>query len=304
MKAALFFNVAHYALWPCPWIIVALASLIVFPDLESIHQTFSNISEDKLGHDLAYPAMLTFLPSGVLGLVVASLAAVYMSTISMLLNWGSSYIVNDFYKRFVRPEASERELVRAGKIATILMMISTAVVALNLNNAKQVFDFTLLFGAGAGLIFILRWFWWRVNAWSEISAMFISGFVAIYLNSPYSIIENEDWKFPLGIAITTALWLLVTFLTPPDDLETLKRFYIKINPEGRGWNRVVRELLENQRTKAKGSLTSGIKAMISGCVLVYSLLFMIGNLIYQNYLLAWIFLVTALVAGGYWVVRQ
>ena len=178
--ATFFFNILHYALRPWPWILVALASLVVFPDLESIQSAFPNVSDDKLGHDLAYPAMLTFLPSGLLGLVLASLIAAYMSTISTHLNWGSSYIVNDVYKRFVKPEATEKELVNIGRISTVVMMILGAVLALYLTNAKQIFNIIIMFGAGTGLIFILRWFWWRINAWSEISAMFISGIVSIY----------------------------------------------------------------------------------------------------------------------------
>ena len=180
--ATFFFNVMHYALRPWPWIIVALASLVIFPDLASIQNAFPGISEDKLGHDLAYPAMLTMLPSGLLGLVVASLVAAYMSTISTHLNWGSSYIVNDFYKQQINKNASEKQLVNVGRISTITLFLISAIFALLLTNALQLFDVILMFGAGTGLIFILRWFWWRINAWSEISAMFVSGFVSIILN--------------------------------------------------------------------------------------------------------------------------
>ena len=180
--ATFFFNVMHYALRPWPWIIVALASLVIFPDLASIQDAFPDISEDKLGHDLAYPAMLTMLPSGLLGLVVASLGAAYMSTISTHLNWGSSYIVNDFYKQQIKKNASEKELVNIGRISTVSLFVISAIFALLLTNALQLFDVILMFGAGTGLIFILRWFWWRINAWSEISAMFVSGFISIILN--------------------------------------------------------------------------------------------------------------------------
>jgi SSS family solute:Na+ symporter len=157
--ATFFFNVMHYALRPWPWIIVALASLVVFPDLASIQEAFPNISDDKLGQDLAYPAMLTLLPSGLLGIVVASLGAAYMSTISTHLNWGSSYIVNDFYKQQVNKNASEKELVNIGRISTVILFILSAIFALLLTNALQLFDVILMFGAGTGLIFILRWFW-------------------------------------------------------------------------------------------------------------------------------------------------
>ena len=182
LGATLFFNVMHYALRPWPWIIVALASLIVFPDIESISNAFPNIEKDKLGQDLAYPAMLTFLPNGLLGLVLASLVSAYMSTISTHLNWGSSYVVNDFYKQLINQKASEKELVKVGRFSVILLMIVSSIIALLLTNAYQLFDIILMFGAGTGLIFILRWFWWRINAWSEITAMFVSGFISILLN--------------------------------------------------------------------------------------------------------------------------
>lgn len=172
----------HYALRPWPWILVALASLVVFPDLASIQAAFPNVEEGKLGHDLAYPAMLTFLPAGLLGLVLASLIAAFMSTISTHLNWGASYLVNDFYKRFIKPDASEKRLVNVGRITTFIIMLLGAMVALLLTNATQIFDIIIMFGAGTGLIFILRWFWWRINAWSEISAMFFSGIVSILFN--------------------------------------------------------------------------------------------------------------------------
>ncbi|MFK7750168.1 MAG: sodium:solute symporter family protein [Kordia sp.] len=177
--ATFFFNIMHYALRPWPWIIVALASLIVFPNIASIQEAFPNIPANKLGHDLAYSAMLTKLPSGLLGLVLASLIAAYMSTISTHLNWGSSYIVNDFYKQTINKNASEKELVNVGRISTVVLMIFSAIFALFLQNAKQLFDIIIMFGAGTGLIFILRWFWWRINAWSEISAMIASGIISI-----------------------------------------------------------------------------------------------------------------------------
>ena len=241
--ATFFFNVMHYALRPWPWIIVALASLIVFPDLASIQEAFPNVSDDKLGHDLAYPAMLTMLPSGLLGLVVASLVAAYMSTISTHLNWGSSYIVNDFYKQQIKKNASEKELVNIGRISTIILFLLSASFALLLTNALQLFDVILMFGAGTGLIFILRWFWWRINAWSEITAMFVSGFVSIILNfttlGPLLFSESgilpSYYKFPMVVLFTTMVWLLVTLFTKPDSSETLINFCKKTNPGGPGW---------------------------------------------------------------------
>jgi len=202
LGATLFFNVAHYALRPWPWIIVALCSLIVFPDLESLRAAFPNVNPDIVKHDMAYPAMLTYLPHGLLGLVVASLIAAYMSTISTHLNWGSSYIVNDYYKRFIRPDATEKQLVRVGRISTLLLMVATCILATFLENSMQVFNLILQIGAGTGLIFILRWFWWRINAFSEITAMIVSFIVACYFNLIHDKIGTplENWeKLLLGI---------------------------------------------------------------------------------------------------------
>jgi len=180
MSATFFFNAAHYALRPWPWIIVALASIVVFPDLASLRSAFPDTNPDLIKNDFAYPAMLSFLPNGFLGIVVASLIAAFMSTISTHLNWGSSYLVNDFYKRFIKPEAGDKELVLAGRLFTVILMIVTIIFALLLSNALQAFEILLQIGAGTGLIFILRWFWWRINAYSEITAMVASFLVALY----------------------------------------------------------------------------------------------------------------------------
>ena len=291
--ATFFFNVMHYALRPWPWIIVALASLIVFPDLASIQEAFPNVSDDKLGHDLAYPAMLTMLPSGLLGLVVASLVAAYMSTISTHLNWGSSYIVNDFYKQQIKKNASEKELVNIGRISTIVLFLLSAVFALLLTNALQLFDVILMFGAGTGLIFILRWFWWRINAWSEITAMFVSGFVSIILNftsigpslfSDLGIMPTY-YKFPMVVLFTTVVWVAVTLFTNPDSTETLINFCRKTNPGGPGWKKIKNEALrknielKNEPEKA-WSVPLGVVCMLLGSFAVYSILFSTGYFIY------------------------
>ena len=291
--ATFFFNVMHYALRPWPWIIVALASLIVFPDLASIQEAFPNVSDDKLGHDLAYPAMLTMLPSGLLGLVVASLVAAYMSTISTHLNWGSSYIVNDFYKQQIKKNASEKELVNIGRISTIILFLLSASFALLLTNALQLFDVILMFGAGTGLIFILRWFWWRINAWSEITAMFVSGFVSIILNfttlGPLLFSETgilpSYYKFPMVVLFTTVVWVLVTLFTNPDSSETLINFCKKTNPGGPGWKKIKNEALKknivfNDESEKGWSVPLGIICMMLGCFAVYSILFSTGYFIY------------------------
>jgi len=306
--ATFFFNVMHYALRPWPWIIVALASLIIFPDLDSIQAAFPNISEDKLGQDLAYPAMLTLLPSGLLGLVVASLVAAYMSTISTHLNWGSSYIVNDFYKQQIKKDATEKELVNIGRVSTILLFILSSIFALLLTNALQLFDVILMFGAGTGLIFILRWFWWRINAWSEIVAMFVSGFVSIALNfsslGTYlfsdSGLMDSYYKFPSVVLFTTIVWLIVTFLTKPDSEETLINFYKKTNPGGPGWKKIRLNAIKKGidlkgDSDSKWSVPQGILCMIYGCFAIYSILFSTGYFIYGQLLNGYISLTIAIV---------
>ena len=300
--ATFFFNIMHYALRPWPWILVALSSLVIFPDIASISEAFPAVSEDKLGHDLAYSAMLTKLPTGLLGLVLASLIAAYMSTISTHLNWGASYVVNDFYKQQINPTASEKQLVNIGRFATVFLFLASASLALLLTNALQLFDFILMFGAGTGLIFILRWFWWRINAWSEISAIFASGIVSILFNmqiiSDILFGENalipEYMKFPMVVIITTIIWILVTFATPPENKEVLLNFYKKITPGGPGWKAVVGN---NQIEKSQWSVPSGILAMILALIMIYSLLFATGYFIYGNFQLGIILTGTSVIAA-------
>tara|TARA_R110002050_G_scaffold261556_1_gene401595 strand:+ start:60617 stop:62431 length:1815 start_codon:yes stop_codon:yes gene_type:complete len=313
--ATFFFNIMHYALRPWPWILVALASLVVFPDLASIHEAFPNIATDKLGHDLAYSAMLTKLPSGLLGLVLASLVAAYMSTISTQLNWGSSYIVYDFYKQQVNPEASEKKLVAVGRISTVILMILSALLALALQNALQLFELLLAFGAGTGLIFILRWFWWRINAWSEITAMFASGIISILLKlTPIGAFFFNDingvfpsWaEFPMLVLVTTIIWLTATYLTQPESKEVLQGFYKKIQPGGPGWTKVILEAqaenIELKSSTEKWSVPSGIIAMLLGCLLIYCCMFATGYWIYGDYKYA-IILTIAAAIFGYFLAR-
>lgn len=295
--ATFFFNILHYALRPWPWILVALASLVVYPDLASIGAAFPNVPENILKDDLAYSAMLTKLPTGLLGLVLASLAAAYMSTISTHLNWGSSYIVNDFYKQQVNKKASERELVNVGRISTVVLMVLSSIFALELNNATQLFEIIIMFGAGTGLIFILRWFWWRINAWSEIVAMFSSGIISMLFwryETELFLAEGAPFpvwsKFLLVVLLTTILWLLATFLTRPEANGVLYRFYKITKPGGPGWKKIRAEARRDGMSLEDGnekwSVPSGILAMIVGCVLVYGCLFATGNWIYGNYPLA------------------
>jgi SSS family transporter len=283
ITATLFFNFVHYALRPWPWILVALASLIVFPDLASLKTAFPHLPENVINDDLAYPAMMTFLPSGLLGLIVAALIAAYMSTIATHLNWGSSYVVNDFYKRFIKPEAGDKELVNVGRISTVILMIFSALIALVLSNALQAFNILLQIGAGTGLIFILRWFWWRINAWSEISAMIISFVVAVIFEFGMPDLAAHI-KLISGVAITTVGWLIVTFLTQPAAHDKLLSFYKLIKPHASGWQAVIRPAIANGELKptevVAGKLPLELVCMVAGCFLVYGALFGIGFFVY------------------------
>ncbi len=283
--ATLFFNIAHYALRPWPWIIIALCSLVVFPDIASLKAAFPNLNSGVINDDLAYPAMLTYLPSGLLGLVIASLIAAYMSTISTHLNWGSSYIVNDFYLRFIKPKASEKELVNVGRLSTLLLMIFAALIALLLTNALQAFQILLQIGAGTGLIFILRWFWWRINAYTEIAAMFISFFVAIFFEMVFPEM-SAHWKLLYGVGITTVSWIAITLITPPTDDSTLLSFYKLIKPHSYGWKKIIEQGLAQNELKAAdvttGKLPLELLSMFSGIFLVYGALFATGFWIYGN----------------------
>jgi len=308
--ATFFFNIMHYALRPWPWILVALASLVVFPDLASIQEAFPNIANSKLGHDLAYSAMLTKLPSGLLGLVLASLIAAYMSTISTQLNWGSSYMVYDFYKQQINPMASEKKLVFVGRLSTVVLMVLSAILALFLQNALQLFELLLMFGAGTGLIFILRWFWWRINAWSEITAMFASGIISIVLKlTPVgdyffgvdSGLFPDYYQYPFVVVLTTLIWIVATYITQPERKEVLQKFYKKIQPGGPGWKKIVddaqREGIEIVNAGNRvWSVPSGLYAMLLGCVLIYSCMFATGYFIYGKYTLAMVLTAIALIA--------
>ena len=291
MGATLFFNLAHYALRPWPWILVALASLVVFPDLQSLGAAFPNIDATILKNDLAYSAMLTYLPAGVLGIVVASLIAAVMSTISTHLNWGASYVVNDFYKRFVKQNPTEKELVWWGRMTTLLLMVLAAVLALFLSNALQAFNIMLQIGAGTGLLFLLRWFWWRINAASEIAAMIISFLVALYFETVHLRIglpELLAWqKLLIGVAITTIGWMLTALLTRPTEQKTLLNFYRKVHPGGPGWKRILEVAAKDgQNVQAylaeKWDMPSSLLGVFLGLLVIYNGLFGIGFWLYGN----------------------
>ena len=295
--ATLLFNFMHYAVRPWPWILIALASIVVFPNLESLQQAFPNTI---VGNDLAYPAMISFLPAGLLGLLVASLIAAFMSTISTHLNWGSSYLVHDFYRRFFITDKSEKHYVFMGRVFTILLMIISAFFALYLNNSLQAFGIILQIGAGTGLIFILRWFWYRINVYSELTAMIVSFLVALAFEF---IIPNNfsvEEKLIIGVTITTISWLTVTMITPPSSMDVLQNFYKKIQPGGPGWKKIVEES-ENSGViisgkKEKWDVPSGILCMVFGSISVYSVLFGVGYILYSKTTLGLVFVVISAIS--------
>ena len=320
--ATLLFNFFHYALRPWPWIVVGLASLIIFPDIQSMVDQFPDVSTQYIQNDFAYPAMLReFLPAGLLGLVVASLIAAYMSTTASQLNWGSSYLVNDFYGRFYNPDATEKQKVRFGRFSTVALMVCSVLLALVLQNALQAFQYLLMIGAGTGLIYILRWFWWRINAYSEMAAMLGAGIFSLM----FIIIENYGmtrpgpdtvevlgmttsvtyWniiKFTSVVFLTSASWIIVTFITRPINEETLRNFYRKIRPGGPGWKKVVdRARAENielvKEKDLRWDVPTGILCMILGCISIYSVLFTIGNILYGDIGQALIFIGITIVSS-------
>lgn len=279
LGGTLLFNVAHYALRSWPWIVVALASIIIFPTVDSIRTAFPKVDPHLLGHDMAYPAMLKFLPHGVLGLMIAGMEAAYRSTIMTHLNWGSSYLVHDFWRRFVVKDRSERYYVLMGRVCTGMLMLLAALLTFVLDNAKQSFELILSIGAGTGLIYLLRWFWWRINAWCEIAAMASSFIVAL----GFFIANKRGADIPpytgllTTIAVTTAVWLVAAVLTPQTDRAVLLAFYRKVRPAGPGWRSV---RAEAGIGASPDSLPQAFLAWICGIFMVYGALFGTGALLY------------------------
>lgn len=302
MGATLLFNVAHYALRPWPWILIALASIVVFPELSDLQAAFPDIPADKLGHDLAYPAMLSLLPPGLLGLVAASLLAAFMSTMSTQLNLGASYLVNDFWVRFIRPDATDKEQVAAGRITTILSLILGSGLGLLLTDAGQAFNLLLLIGAGTGGLFILRWFWWRINAWTELVAMAGSLIVAGYFTFVHDHLVDMAWasheKLVWGSLITTLIWVIGTWLTPPESEKTLRHFVAKVRPGGPGWKRYGTGADSAAEAEQGWALPSGILSMLLGSAGVYAALFAVGSWLYDDRTTAGLLAAVAAVCVG------
>ena len=279
LAGTLFFNFAHYALRPWPWIIVALASILVFPSLDDIRRAFPYVDSSLIGHDMAYPAMLTFLPAGLLGLMVAGLLAAYVSTISTHLNWGTSYLVHDFYRRFMKPGADERHYIMVGRLVTAGLMVVAACLTFVLDTAQASFNLLLSVGAGTGLIYLLRWYWWRINAWSEISAM-LSSFavsVAFFIASKRGVAIASHTSLLITVALTTIVWVVVTYLTSPTDRATLVQFYRLVRPAGRGWEPVRADAGVGP---SPDSITQSLTGWVLGCLVVYAALFGAGSFLY------------------------
>jgi Na+/proline symporter len=296
MAATLWFNVAHYALRPWPWIIVALCSILVFPTLGDIQTALPHVSDDLIGNDLAYPAMLTLLPAGLLGLLVASLLSAYVSTMSTHLNWGCSYLVHDLYRRFLNPRASERHLVWLSRVITAMLMVFSGAAVFLLSTAGEAFHLLLSIGAGTGLIYLLRWFWWRINAWSEIAAMASSFTIAfgLFIARKSGLEMSSHAALVWSVALTTVVWIVVTFLTPPADTETLRRFCRTVRPAGRGWAKI---LGDEKVVGPKDDLSLALMGWVFGCTFVYSALFGTGALLYGQPLQGTVCLAVALAAA-------
>jgi SSS family solute:Na+ symporter len=297
LAGTLFFNVAHYALRSWPWIIVALASILVYPTLADIGRTFPYVDPALIGHDMAYPAMLRFLPAGFLGLMVAGLLAAYVSTIATHLNWGTSYLVHDLYRRFVRQDRDERHYVMVGRIVTALLMLLAGLLTFQLENAAKTFQLLLSIGAGTGLIYLLRWFWWRINAWSEISAMassFVTSLVLFLRDTPAHPV-SPVFSLLVTVAVTTVVWVTVTLLTAPASREILVSFYRLVRPAGPGWQPIAAEA---GPVESPDSLPQSLLGWVLGCAFVYAALFGTGSFLYGKTPQGLVWLAVFLLSGA------
>jgi solute:Na+ symporter, SSS family len=289
--STLWFNIAMYALRPWPWIIAALVSLVIYPDLADKESGYVKLIVD-------------LLPSGVKGILLASFAAAFMSTISTQLNWGSSYLVNDFYKRFIQKDASDKHYVLISRISTVLILALGALATMSMETISGAWKFLLAIGAGTGSVYILRWYWWRINAWSEISAMIASFVISVFLQFGLNLSTDDPNNFSLVMIITvlgsTIIWLTVTFLTQPESDEVLVKFYKKVRPAGKLWSKIYTEY---QLESSKDSLPVSLRDWIYGVVLVYSFLFGLGKLLFGIYTEA-VFLLSISFVFGYLLLRD
>lgn len=278
VTATLLFNAMHYALRPWPWILVAFVSLVVFPDVASIKAHFPNADSAFIGNDTAYPAMMTFLPTGLIGVVVTSLAAAYMSTMSSQVNYGSSILVNDLYHRFIKPDATQKELVWAGRVITVILMVVSCGLALMLTSALQSFEILVLIGAGTGLLYLLRWFWWRINAMTEIVAMVVSFVVAIALQQEAFAHWSSGIKLLTGVGVTTLAWVITAFVSKPTSDEKLLEFYTHIKPSGPGWKHVAK--MAGNPVMPHNDFAPAMMCALFGLVTIYGSLFATGFFLY------------------------
>ena len=301
LGGTLFFNLAHYVLRPWPWIITALCSIIIFPELKDIQAAFPAADPRLIGHDSAFPAMLKFLPVGFAGLMMGGLIAANSSTILTHLNWGSSYLVHDFYRRFIKPDADEKHYVMVGRVATIGLYVFAALLSLTLQSSQEAFEVLISIGAGTGLLYLLRWFWWRINAWTEVVAM-ISSFV---ISVVFFAMRKTGHALPFAhtvlysVALTTSCWLVAAYLTPPTSRERLIAFYRKVHPSGPGW-RGIREaagLTEAEAALQSDRMGQATIGWIAGCLTIWSSLFATGNFLYGRYPLAFLLTAVFIVSG-------
>jgi len=303
LGATLFFNVAHYVLRPWPWILVGLASLVVYPQLSDLQRSLPNLNPSLVGHDIAFPAMLRFLPVGWVGLMLGGLIAANSSTILTHLNWGASYLVHDFYRRFIKPGEGEKHYVLAGRLATILLFVSSSAMVFALDTAKQSFSIILQIGAGTGLLYLMRWFWWRVTAWCEIVAMSSSFGISILflILTKSGVIVGTYQQLLITVGFTTVCWISTAYLGPQTDPAVLIAFYKKVHPFGPGWQRV-RELAGISPAQAAEwsqheNVPLSLLGWSTGCAMIWSALFAVGNFLYgrMDYAVALlaIFLVSA-----------
>lgn len=302
LNAVLFFNIAHYVIRTWPWVLVGLCSLLVYPTLPDIQKAFPDLDPKLLGHDIAYPAMLRFLPAGFIGLMVGGLIAANSSTILTHLNWGASYLVHDFYQRFIRKEASEKHYVLVGRLVTAALFFVAAGLTFVLESAKDAFDLILQIGAGTGLLYLMRWFWWRINAWCEVVAMISSFATSVVL----LILAKNGMRFSsheallITIAVTTFCWVLTAFVGPQTDRQVLINFYKKVKPFGPGWNRIRLEagLTKDDAGATGENIPLALVGWSSGCMLIWSAMFTLGNYLYGRMSFAYLLLGVSVVSGA------
>jgi Na+/proline symporter len=287
--ATLWFNIAHYALRPWPWILTALASLVLYPTLVDKEAGYIQTLMDP-----------HVFPTYLRGFMLAAFAAAYMSTIGTQLNWGASYVINDFYRRFIKRSANERHYVIASQCVTVFLMVASIGVTFYMDSISNAWKLLIVTGAGTGTVLLLRWFWWRINAWSEVSAMISAAVVSIFLQTVLKWNGDQPRDFAyimlVTVAVTTIVWVAVTFMTQPEPMEKLIAFYRRVRPEGPGWNGVAAEagLAESH---AKGRLSLQFANWILGCALIYGSLFGIGKLIFKEWGTGLLYLLVAIVAG-------